>query len=520
MKRPDGMYPEGVICAGSGICDVKDPKTALIPEIQRCFKQSKPFALRTYEGDAIFIRTERGLLDESNLKGKRSIAVPAYLDLLNRVYHKFYKKEINVELKKLKYYKLFGNRKPKKYTELILSELVVPEFTLLKTVEENKTIMSCYVLQLNNLLMTDAARYLPPSFGKNLESILEITTRNFNKRIRKGQIVFKIAPKYEKLVPEVELPDIKYYKPTPQQQAAIKKQFDETQKMRRPEFCDETLDDRTVSLECHQKDKSKITLRAFIELSQLPRLKMLDLRKSGIKNGWHLRRLKSLTFLNLTDTPIARDQKQVKYLTKRLPKTKIIAMVTKTKAELAKEAEILEKKLIKGCQKSGKSCLKLGVFYGENLKKGNEAYKKGCVHNNHECCYRLGMNYLAGNGIDEDLEQGEKLLFNSCRADGAVGERVGALYEEGEEGLSQNITKAFLCYEAFCKQKKDGETCLKLAKGYERGIRSRNRNKRLKRNKRKAKYFYNKGCAYGAEDACRKSKYRRNYRKKFRKYYN
>ncbi len=108
----------------------------------------------------------------------------------------------------------------------------------------------------------------------------------------------------------------------------------------------------------------------------------------------------------------------------------------------------------KACDLNGANgCYSLGLIYegGKGVKrdyiKAKEYYEKACNLNDDTGCFALGLMYETGTGVKRDYARAREYFKD---LDAAFYSILGMIYEQGEDGIEKNDTKAREYYKKAC----------------------------------------------------------------------
>ncbi len=159
-----------------------------------------------------------------------------------------------------------------------------------------------------------------------------------------------------------------------------------------------------------------------------------------------------------------------------------------------------------GCVNVGRA-YRDGIGVAKNEAKAAEVFREACdrkpvsadIHaaeNGSRACSLLGALYLAGDGIEKDLDSGRKLSELGCERGDSFGcFNAAAVYASGS-GVAADPATAASFLEKACAGG-DGEGCHDLAVAYEKG-------NGVKRDTARAAELDKKSCELGFEKACPK----------------
>lgn len=180
----------------------------------------------------------------------------------------------------------------------------------------------------------------------------------------------------------------------------------------------------------------------------------------------------------------------------------------------------------KSCSlKFGNACQRMAALY----KRGEEGVEKDyskSIHFSHlaasvhreSCragkevdCFTLGLLYVEGSGIQQQCEEGMKLLREACeRGTGLACDVLGEMYAEAKEGscVKQNFASARMYFKKACEIGNGYWGCLELGNIYKKGL-------GVLPDKVEAIRFYLRGCmgdpqsdsCYEVESLCKEQKY-------------
>ncbi len=161
-----------------------------------------------------------------------------------------------------------------------------------------------------------------------------------------------------------------------------------------------------------------------------------------------------------------------------------------------------------GCLNVGRA-LRDGIGVAVNEPKAAEIFREAChrkadpedVHaeeNGARACSLLGGLYIAGDGIERDLDQGREFSILGCDRGDAFGCFNAAVCYGSSAGASADPAKAASYFERACRLR-DGESCHQLARAYESG-------KGVPRDAARAKALEKDACEFGFTDSCPKAR--------------
>lgn len=150
----------------------------------------------------------------------------------------------------------------------------------------------------------------------------------------------------------------------------------------------------------------------------------------------------------------------------------------------------------KGCVKLG-VCYKKGKGVKKNVSKAVNYFKEACQKKEYEGCVRLATMYRYGQGVEKDEKRALNLYKTACdNYYASACFTMGKLYESGDI-VPQNTDTALTFYEKACENK-ERISCMILGDTYA-NVAGRTS---VKRDIKKAKKYYKKGCAIEKTSFC------------------
>lgn len=161
-----------------------------------------------------------------------------------------------------------------------------------------------------------------------------------------------------------------------------------------------------------------------------------------------------------------------------------------------------------GCLNVGRA-LRDGIGVAVDEPKAAEIFREAChrkadsedIHaeeNGARACSLLGGLYIAGDGIERDLDQGREFSILGCDRGDAFGCFNAAVCYGSSAGASADPAKAASYFDRACRLR-DGESCHQLARAYESG-------KGVPRDAARAKTLEKDACEFGFTDSCPKAR--------------
>jgi len=305
------QFPKGVICDENYKCEVDDPFDANINTIRRCLKNTSAEAIKNYDGHSIIIKsmlTEFGY--ETNGIKDSVVIIAEYLKILATVYQEKYDEDINKYFNKFTFYK----KEKEEVSKGIILERVflnaqISNLTVLARVPaENSKLALCRYFNINSYLERRFSRTLPDSFKNNLNDLLTETSKRFNKlkTLSYGGAPVKLELNFTQ----------EYHYPNKKKRS---KAFIRLQKVKPLilSFCNETVLENDKIVTCSLNSKTELTMLDLMELSNLKKLKTIDLRGSKIKNISLLGNIKTLK--NIYIMLEQKDENEIEVLKKASP---------------------------------------------------------------------------------------------------------------------------------------------------------------------------------------------------------